>query len=125
MSFATLRADLATMIANPGVWDVYAFPPPTPTAYSVSITPNDPYVLLINNNPTQANTVRFTLHICVPLLDNRGNLAGIEDFLLALIPKIDHTYINISSVSQPKILSIQSGDLLTCEVSIEILSTWE
>lgn len=125
MSFASLRADLAAMIANPGVWTVYSFPPPTPIANSISIAPGEPYVEIINNNPALSNKVKFSLHLCLPLLDNQGNLAGIENFILALVPMIDHTYINISAVSQPKILSIPTGDLLTCDVSLEILSTWE
>ena len=124
MSFATLRSELATMIDNPGVWSVYAFPPATPTANSISITPDEPYVLVNNNTTTLASTARFKLHICVPLLDNQGNLAGIENFILALIPKIDHTRINISSVSQPKILTVPTGDLLTCDVSIELMTSW-
>jgi len=124
MSFATLRQQLADMIANPGVWTVYAYPPPTPTANSISITPDEPYVEINNNTTSLYLTARFKLHICVPLLDNQGNLGLIEDFILALVPKIDHTYINISSVSQPKILSIPTGDLLTSDVSIELLTSW-
>jgi hypothetical protein len=124
MSFATLRQQLADMIANPGVWTVYAYPPPTPTANSISVTPDEPYVEINNNTTSLSLTARFKLHICVPLLDNQGNLGVIEDFILALVPKIDHTYINISAVSQPKILSIPTGDLLTSDVSIELLTSW-
>jgi len=124
MSFATLRQQLADMIANPGVWTVYAYPPPTPTANSISITPDEPYVEINNNTTSLSLTARFKLHICVALLDNQGNLGVIEDFILALVPKIDHTYINISAVSQPKILSIPTGDLLTSDVSIELLTSW-
>lgn len=124
MSFATLRQQLADMIANPGVWTVYAYPPPTPTANSISITPDEPYVEINNNTTSLSLTARFKLHICVPLLDNQGNLGLIEDFILALVPKIDHTYMNISNVSQPKILSIPTGDLLTSDVSIELLTSW-
>lgn len=123
MSFATLRQELADMIANPGVWTVYAYPPPTPTANSISITPDEPYVE-INITTNLSLTARFKLHICVPLLDNQGNLGLIEDFILALVPKIDSSLINISSVSQPKILSIPTGDLLTSDVSIELLTSW-
>ena len=124
MSFATLRQQLADMIANPGVWTVYAYPPPTPTANSISITPDEPYVEINNNTTSLSLTARFKLHICVPLLDNQGNLGLIEDFILALVPMIDHTYINISNVSQPKILSIPTGDLLTSDLSIELLTSW-
>ena len=124
MSFATLRQQLADMIANPGVWTVYAYPPPTPTANSISVTPDEPYVEINNNTTSLSLTARFKLHICVPLLDNQGNLGLIEDFILALVPMIDHTYINISNVSQPKILSIPTGDLLTSDLSIELLTSW-
>lgn len=123
MSFATLRTSIASMIADAD-WTTYAFPPATPTANSISVVPDEPYVEVINNTTTLSLKVRFRLEMAVPLFDNQGNLAGIEDFLLQLVPKIDHKIYNISNVSQPKIMSIPSGDLLTCDVSIETLTSW-
>ena len=124
MSFATLRTSLATSIANPSVWSTYAFPPATVTANSVSITPDDPYVEPINNTTALSLKVRFKLELCIPLFDNQGNLAGVENMIQALIPLIQNTTYNISSISQPRVMSLPSGDLLTCDVSVETLTSW-
>jgi hypothetical protein len=123
MSFATLRTALATAIANPSVWSTYSFPPPQVTANSCSIVPDDPYVQPTNNGSLLSLTVRFKIEMAIPLFDNQGNLAGIETMLQALVPLIPTTY-NISSISQPRVMSLPSGDLLTCDVSIETITSW-
>jgi hypothetical protein len=123
MSFATLRTALAASIANPSVYSTYSFPPPQVTANSCSIVPDDPYVQPTNNGSLLSLTVRFKIEMAIPLFDNQGNLAGIETMLQALIPLIPTTY-NISSISQPRVMSLPSGDLLTCDVSIETLASW-
>jgi hypothetical protein len=123
MSFATLRTALAASIANPSVWSTYSFPPPQVTANSCSIVPDDPYVQPTNNGSLLSLTVRFKIEMAIPLFDNQGNLAGIETMLQALVPLIPTTY-NISSISQPRVMSLPSGDLLTCDVSIETITSW-
>lgn len=123
MSFATLRTALATSIANPSVWSTYSFPPPQVTANSCSIVPDDPYVQPTNNGSLLSLTVRFKIEMAIPLFDNQGNLAGIETMLQALVPLIPTTY-NISSISQPRVMSLPSGDLLICDVSLETIGSW-
>ena len=124
MSFATLRTALATAIANPSVYSTYSFPPPQVTANSCSIVPDDPYVEMTNNNTDLSLKVRFKIEIAIPLFDNQGNFAGIENTIQALIPLIPNETYNISSISQPRVMSLPSGDLLTCDVSIETLTSW-
>jgi len=124
MSFATLRTALATSIANPSVYSTYSFPPPQVTANSCSIVPDDPYVEMINNNTDLSLKVRFKIEIAIPLFDNQGNFAGIENTIQALIPLIPNETYNISSISQPRVMSLPSGDLLTCDVSLETLTSW-
>jgi hypothetical protein len=66
--------------------------------------------------------------ICnVPMYDNQGNLQGIETMVVAVINKLAASSIvmNIGSVSAPSVLTVQSGDLLTVDVNISILSSWE
>ena len=123
MSFATLRTALATSIANPSVWSTYSFPPPQVTANSCSIVPDDPYVEPTNNNSLLSLKVRFKIEMAIPLFDNQGNLAGIETMLQALVPLIPTSY-NISSISQPRVMSLPSGDLLICDVSLETIGSW-
>jgi hypothetical protein len=43
-------SDIATALTNAGVWQVFAYPPPTPLPFSVIISPGDPYVTPSNNS---------------------------------------------------------------------------
>jgi hypothetical protein len=62
----------------------------------------------------------------VPMFDNQGNLAGIEDTLVAVFTKLAASSLvfNVTSVSAPSVLNVASGDLLTCDLTISILTSW-
>jgi len=124
----TLRASLAAALANANVWNTYSFPPPTITANSVIVAPADPY-LTPNNNEyvTISPMANLKVILTTPLYDNKGNLQGIETMLVAVFNKLAASSIvmNIGSVSAPSVLSVQSGDLLTVDINISILSSWE
>jgi hypothetical protein len=124
----TLRASLAAALANANVWNTYSFPPPTITANSVIVAPADPY-LTPNNNEyvTISPMANLKVILTTPLYDNQGNLQGIETMLVAVFNKLSASSIvmNIGSVSAPSVLSVQSGDLLTVDINISILSSWE
>ena len=79
-----------------------------------------------NDITTIAPLANFKVLICVPALDNQGNLAGIEDFIVAVVTKLNASslVLNISSVSAPAIASVASGDLLTSEITVSILTSW-
>jgi len=126
-AITTLRSTLATTLTNAGVWSVFSFPPATLLANAVVITPSDPYLTPSNNNEiTISPMANFKIMITKPALDNQGNLAGIEDYILAVVTKLAAaTYqMNISSVSAPSIISAQSGDLLVSEITVSILTSW-
>jgi hypothetical protein len=124
----TLRASLAAALSNANVWNTYAYPPPTITANSVIVAPADPY-LTPNNNEyvTISPMANLKVILTTPLYDNKGNLQGIETMLVAVFNKLAASSIvmNIGSVSAPSVLSVQSGDLLTVDINISILSSWE
>jgi hypothetical protein len=124
----TLRASLAAALSNTNVWNTYSFPPPTITANSVIVAPADPY-LTPNNNEyvTISPMVNLKVILTTPLYDNQGNLQGIETMLVAVFNKLAASSIvmNIGSVSAPSVLSVQSGDLLTVDINLSILSSWE
>jgi hypothetical protein len=68
----------------------------------------------------------FTISVMVPLLDNEGNLNGIEDNIVRVFNKLaasSYTY-NVTEVSAPAVLSAVSGDLLTCNINVSILTEW-
>jgi len=124
----TLRASLAAALSNANVWNTYSFPPPTITANSVIVAPADPY-LTPNNNEyvTISPMANLKVILTTPLYDNQGNLQGIETMLVAVFNKLAASSIvmNIGSVSAPSVLSVQSGDLLTVDINLSILSSWE
>ena len=123
----TLRGTLATDLTNAGVWSVFAYPPATLLANSVVITPGDPYIVPTNNDQiTLAPLANFRILMAVPALDNQGNLKGMEDFIVAVVTKLaaSSLVLNISSVSAPAITSAASGDLLTSEITVSILTSW-
>ena len=126
-AITTLRGTLATDLANAGVWSTFSYPAPTLLANSVSILPGEPYIVPSNNDYTSiAPLANFKILIAAPALDNQGNLAGIEDFIVAVVTKLNASslVLNISSVSAPAITSVASGDLLTAEITVSILTSW-
>ena len=126
-AITTLRSTLATDLTNAGVWSVFSFPPATLLANSVVITPGDPYLTPSNNDEiTISPMANFKIIITKPAFDNQGNLAGIEDYILAVVTKLAAAsyQMNISSVSAPSIVNATSGDLLVSEITVSILTSW-
>jgi hypothetical protein len=126
-AITTLRSSIAAALADNTKYSVFAFPPATPIANSVIVTPADPYIVPSNNDYTSiAPMANFTITILVPLLDNEGNLAGIETDILRVFQLLEASSIvfNVGSVSAPSVLSIASGDLLTCDIAISTLTEW-
>ena len=124
----TLRASLAAALANTNVWNTYSFPPATITANSVIVSPADPYITPTNNDYANISPMASFRIICnVPLYDNQGNLQGIEEMVCAVYAKLAASPIvmNIGAVSAPSVLTVQSGDLLTTDLTISILSSLE
>lgn len=123
----TLRSSIANALADNTKYSVFSFPPATPIANSVIVTPADPYIVPSNNDYTSiAPMANFRISILVPLLDNEGNLAGIETDILRVFQLLEASSIvfNVGSVSAPSVLTIASGDLLSCDIAISTLTEW-
>ena len=126
-AITTLRSTLATDLANAGTWSTFAFPPSTLLVNSVVITASDPYLTPSNNDYiTISPMANFKILITKPALDNQGNLAGMEDYILAVVTKLaaSSLVINISAISAPSIISAASGDLLVSEITVNTLTEW-
>ena len=126
-AITTLRASLATALANANVWNTYSFPPPTITANSVIVAPADPYITPSNNTYSAISPLaNLKIIMTVPMLDNHGNLNGIETLAVAVFNKLaaSNIVMNVSSMSAPSVLSVQSGDLLTASFDISVLTSW-
>ena len=128
---STLRQTLATALQANTVYQVFAYPPQTIQANSVVIIPDDPYLEPSNDSWASVGpTANFKLLITVPLLDNQGNLQGIEGAVVTMFNALftatenDTIAYNVGQVSQPQVLSVASGDLLSCEMSISLVTSW-
>jgi len=126
-AITTLRSSIASALTDNTKYSVFSFPPATPIANSVIITPADPYIVPSNNDYTAISPMaNFKISILVPLLDNEGNLAGIEADVVRVFALLEASSIvfNVGSVSAPSVLSIASGDLLTCDIALSTLTEW-
>lgn len=127
VALTTLRTTIASALVDNSLYQVFAFPPATLLANSVVVSPDDPYLEPNNNqHNTIAPTARFKILICLPLFDNEGNLNGIETALVGVFNKLAASTLtyNVGAISQPSVLNAASGDLLTCEMSLSVLTTW-
>jgi hypothetical protein len=126
-AITTLRTSIAEALVDNSLYQVFSFPPASPIPNSVIVTPDDPYITPTNNDRTSiAPLANFKLSIIVPLLDNQGNLAGIEADVVRVFQLLDASSIvfNVGTVSAPSVISVPSGDLLTCDIAISTLTEW-
>ena len=126
-AITTLRTTLATALVDNTRWSTFAFPPSVVLANSVIVSPDDPYITPTNNQHIGISPMAsFKLLIVAPLFDNEGNLNGIEDFVVRVFNLLAASSLvyNVSAVSAPSILNAASGDLLSCEMSVSILTSW-
>ena len=128
VAVTTLRSTLATLLENSGVWQVFSYPPASPIANSLIIQPDDPYIEPSNNiYSSVAPKVNFRLVMIVPMLDNQGNLNGIEDFAVGVFNKlasITALKISVGNISAPNVLSASAGEMLSADLSISIMTSW-
>lgn len=127
-AITTLRSTIANAISDDTKYSTFSYPPTTPIANSVVIAPAGGDYLTPNNNAwaTISPMANLEIRLYVPLLDNQGNLAGIEDMMVAVFNKLAASTIafNIGSVSNVGELAIDSGTLLTATINISTLTEW-
>jgi hypothetical protein len=95
---------------------------------AVVVAPADPYITPSNNSQaTISPMANFKIIMTVPMFDNASNLIGIEDTIVAVFKKLAASSIvfNVTAVSAPAVLSVASGDLLTADLQISVLTSWE
>jgi hypothetical protein len=126
-AITTLRSTIATALANPGVWSVFSFPPPSVIANSVYLQPDDTYLDFSNNNYTTVGpTANLKVVMVVPMFDNQGNLGDLETFMVAVANKLSAANLNlrITSMSAPQVLGLEQGQMLSAELSISLITEW-
>ena len=127
VAITTLRTTLATALVDNSKYQTFAFPPSVVLANSVIVSPDDPYITPNNNSQISISPMaNFKIIMTVPLFDNEGNLNGIEDSVCGVFAKLAASSLvyNVSAVSAPSILNAASGELLSCEMSLSILTSW-
>jgi hypothetical protein len=127
VAITTLRTTLATALVDNAKWQTFAFPPSVILANSVIVSPSDPYLTPNNNSQISISPLaNFKIIMTVPLFDNEGNLNGIEDIVVGVFAKLAASSLvyNVSEISAPSILNAASGELLSCEMSVSILTSW-
>ena len=127
-AITTLRTAIATAILDDTKYSTFAFPPASPVANSVVVAPsNGDYIVPSNNQyASVAPLANFEIRMYIPLLDNQGNLAGIEDTMVAVFNKLAASSIkfNVGSVSNLGTIDTESGTLLTATINISTLTEW-
>jgi len=127
VALTTLRTTIAEALQDDSKWQTFAFPPATIMANSVIVSPDDPYLTPTNGqHSTIAPMANFKILLTVPLFSNEGNLQGIEDTIVSVFNKLADSSLvfTVGTVSAPGVLNAASGDLLTSEISISILTSW-
>ena len=122
----TLRTTIAAALADAS-YSTFAYPPSTMLANSVIVAPADPYLTPSNNSQAGISPLAsFKIIVTIPMFDNEGNLQGIETTFCTVFNKLAASTIvfNVTSVSAPSVLSVASGDLLTVDLQISILTSW-
>ena len=127
-AITTLRSTIATALQDDTKYSVFAFPPATPIANSVVVAPSSGDYIMPNNNQwsTIAPMANLELRLYVPLLDNQGNLSGIEDIMVAVFNKLAASSIkfNVGAVTGVGSIETAAGDFLTATINISTLTEW-
>jgi hypothetical protein len=127
-AITTLRTTIATALTDNAKYSVFAFPPATPIANSVVVAPSSGDYLVPSNNQwaTVGPMANLELRLYVPLLDNQGNLSGIEDIMVAVFNKLASSSLNfnVGSVTNVGSLETAAGDFLTATINVSILTEW-
>ena len=128
-AITTLRSTIATALTDPigTVWQTFSYVPATILPFSVIVAWDDPMLEMLNN---QYNTIsplaKFRILMTVPLLDNQGNLAYLEDMVTSVFNLLAASSLNVKveRISAPAVLQLQSGDLLTADMIISTTTSW-
>ena len=125
----TLRSTIATALSDPTntKWQTFSYVPATILPYSVIVAWGEPMLQMDNNQYAQvAPMATLKILMTVPILDNQGNLAQLETIVTDVFNLLaaSSLKVKVESISSPAVLTLDSGDLLTCDMTISILSSW-
>jgi hypothetical protein len=126
-AITTLRTTIANALVDNTKWQTFAYPPANILPNSVIVAWDSPALEMQNN---QYNTIspmaNFRILMTVPMLDNQGNLSGLEEIITGVFNLLaaSSLKVTVNEVTQPALMNLASGELLTAEMSISILTSW-
>lgn len=123
-TFSSARDALAVQLVANTTYSVFAYPQPVPQALSVQIVPDDPYIVSTNQKYSLTATMRVRVEMFTPIFDNQGNLEQLEAMATKVRSLIADSTQNIGDLSAPRVVSLETGDLLTAYFPVEILVNW-
>ena len=118
MSFASVRADLATALTDDTKWQTFSYPPDNPLPNSVMILPGNPWMQPYAVG-TKSVRVGYTIKVVVNTADNQGELTKLEDFLTDLIQMLPD-WVIFRSVSAPQELQVGTAYLTVSDIYVEV-----
>lgn len=121
-NLVTLRSDLATALEAAGRV-VYSFPKEQITPPALVLVPSSPYIVPVGiGGLNNRINVRFDLTALVNATDNQAALANLETLMLAVFDSLP-AGTSVNNWSQPSVQSVANQELLTSEITIELVTT--
>ena len=117
-----LRSDLADALSAAGRV-VYSFPKEQITPPALVLVPSSPYIVPVGiGGLNNRINVRFDLTALVNATDNQAALANLETLMLAVFDSLP-AGTSVNNWSQPSVQSVANQELLTSEITIELVTT--
>lgn len=121
-NFATLRTDLAEALEAAGRV-VYSFPREQITPPALVLVPSSPYVVPVGiGGLNNRINLRFDLTAIVGAADNQAALANLETLILAVFDSLP-SGVSVDQWTQPNVITIGSSEMLTSQITIELVTT--
>lgn len=121
-NLATLRTDLATALSAAGRV-VYSFPKEQITPPALVLVPSSPYIEPVGiGGLNNRINVRFDLTALVGAADNQAALANLETLMLDVFGALP-AGTSVNNWSQPSVQSVANQELLTSQITIELVTT--
>ena len=121
-NLVTLRSDLATALEAAGRV-VYAFPKEQITPPALVLVPSSLYIVPVGiGGLNNRINVRFDLTAIVAAADNQAALANLETLMLAVFDVLP-AGTSVNNWSQPQIQQVSGNEMLTSEITIELVTT--
>lgn len=121
-NLVTLRTGLATALGAAGRV-VYSFPKEQITPPALVLVPSSPYLVPVGiGGLSNRINVRFDLTALVNATDNQAALANLETLMLAVFNALP-SGTSVNNWSQPTVTAVANQELLTSQITIEVLTT--